>query len=516
MTSISTDNIQADFPDLPQSFWLASSTIPEFPSLSSDIKTDVAVVGAGITGITAAYLLAEKGYKVAVIDSGRVLNGTTGHTTAKLTAQHDLIYDSYISHFGREQSRLYYEANNEALQFVKQMVKEREIDCQYSEEDAWVYTCSEEYIEKIDSEYRAYEALGIPGAYNKQIPLPLKTLAAVVMKNQAQFNPVPFLLYLIQQILRHGGQFYSHTTVNGIEKGQPAVVKTAGGSKIVCDYVISASHFPFNDISGFYFARLHAERSYVLAAKTAAKYPGGMYLSAEDPKRSLRSVQIHGEPMVLIGGEGHKTGQGICTFQHYEALREFGKTELGLEKIAYRWSAQDLYSLDNLPYIGQELAGVPNLFVATGYRKWGMTTGIAAAILLSKLIHGEESPYEDLFAPVRFHANPSIQTFVIQNANVAKELVAGKLGMIHRTVEELQIDEGAVVRINGKRAGAYRDMEGALHLVDTTCTHLGCEVEWNEGERSWDCPCHGSRFSYEGNVLEGPAKKALGAVTHPV
>jgi glycine/D-amino acid oxidase-like deaminating enzyme/nitrite reductase/ring-hydroxylating ferredoxin subunit len=508
-----TQNIsQGRFPQFPESYWLASTSTPNFSKLNKNIQVDVAIVGAGITGITTAYLLSQKGLKVAIIEAGRILHGTTGHTTAKITMQHDLIYDEFLSHFGKEKTKLYYEANREGLEFIKKTIEEHHIDCQFTEEDAYVYTKSDSFMQKMASEYRAYEELGIPGSFVKQTPLPFSTKAAVVMNNQAQFNPVAFLRHLAEHLIQKGGQIYDQTTVVGVEKGNPATVKTSDGHKITCSYVVSSSHFPFNDRDGFYFARLHADRSYALAVKTDKSYPGGMYLSAEDPKRSLRSVLVNGEPMVLIGGAGHKTGQGICTFEYYQALEQFGEETFGLKEIVHRWSAQDLGTLDKLPYIGQEVSSVSNIFVATGFRKWGMTTGIAAALLNSKLITGEESPYRELFSPSRFQADPDIKTFVVQNAGVAKQLIAGKLDMTFKKTEELQNDEGAAVRVNGKRAGAYRDAEGILHLLDTTCTHMGCEVDWNEAERTWDCPCHGSRFSCKGEVIEGPAKKPLGQV----
>lgn len=500
------------FPQFPESYWLASTELPSFSKLRSDLKVDVTIVGAGITGITTAYLLANQGLKVVIVDAGQIMNGTTGHTTAKITAQHDLIYQEYLAHFGREKTKLYYDANLEALQFIKQTVKTNHIQCQLSDEDAYMYTTSDDYVEKIASEYKVYQELGIPSRYVDQAPLPFSTKAAIVMENQAQFNPVPFLAYLVEQFIRKGGQIYEQTTISGVEKGKPAVVKTNDGHRITTDYVVSSSHFPFNDRNGFYFAKLHAERSYAVVGKISKDIPNGMFLSAESPKRSLRSVQINGESMLLIGGEGHKTGQAFCTFQYYDALKTFGEEAFGLKEIAYRWSAQDLYTLDNMPYIGQELKDEPNIFVATGFRKWGMTSSVVAAMLNSKLILGEPSPYQELFSPSRFNADPSIKTFIMENANVAKHLIAGKFEMVHKVVDDLQKDEGAVVKVNGKRAGAYRDSEGALHLVDTTCTHMGCEVDWNEAERTWDCPCHGSRYSYEGEVIEGPAKKSLGKV----
>ncbi|WP_090823444.1 FAD-dependent oxidoreductase [Paenibacillus sp. yr247] len=489
--------------------------MPQFPSLTEDLKADVVVVGAGITGITTAYLLAKRGLKVVVLNAGRILEGTTGSTTAKVTVQHDLIYSEFLSHLGEEKTRLYYDANQEALQFVKNIVNELSIDCQLSEEDAYVYTSNNAYIRKIQDEYKAYTKLNIPGAYVETTSLPFETKAAVRMSGQAQFNPVPFLIRFLQEIIKMGGLIFEHTTVVGASQERPSIVKTKQGSQVVCDYVVVSSHFPFNDRKGLYFSRLHAEKSYVLAVRTEKAYPGGMYISAEEPKRSLRSLLIHGEPAILIGGEGHKTGQGICTFDHYENLQKFGEESFGIKEILYRWSAQDIFTLDKIPYIGQQVSDVPNHLIATGFRKWGMTTSMVAAMLNTNLIMGEGSPYEEVFTPRRFHADPSIKTFVMQNANVAMHLIAGKLDLVTKQPEELAFDEGSVVRVHGKRAGAYRESDGKLHVVDTTCTHLGCEVEWNEAERTWDCPCHGSRYSFQGDVIEGPAKKALTKIQLP-
>lgn len=496
-------------PQYPDSYWLRSIPIPQFPALTESVQTDAAVIGGGITGITTAYLLAKKGLKVVVLNAGRILQGTTGSTTAKITAQHDLIYDELISHFGEEKARLYFEANREAIAFVKDTVNELNIDCQFSEEEAYIYTNLDESVAKIQNEYRAYEKLGIPGEYVVSTPLPFETKAAVIMKQQARFNPVPFLVRLAEEIIRLGGHIYEQTTVIESTQDKQPIIRTKQGPQVTCRYVVSASHFPFNDLKGFYFARLHAERSYVLAARTDKPYPGGMYISAENPKRSLRPLLINGEPAVLIGGEGHKTGQGLCTFQYYERLQQFGEETFGLQDILYRWSAQDIYTLDNVPYIGRQWPDVPNHFIATGFRKWGMTSSIASAILNTKLITGEKSPYEEVFTPQRFQADPSVKTFISENANVAMNLVAGKLELTRRHPGELAPDEGSVVQVNGKRAGAYKDADGKLFIVDTTCTHMGCEVEWNEAERTWDCPCHGSRYSFKGDVIEGPAKKAL-------
>ncbi|WP_242144357.1 MULTISPECIES: FAD-dependent oxidoreductase [unclassified Bacillus cereus group] len=501
--------INHSFPKFPHSYWIDSTSLPTFPALSENIKTEVVIIGAGITGITTAYLLAKEGMKVVLLDSDRILNGTTGHTTAKITAQHDLIYDEFINHFGIDKARLYYEANNQALQFIKEIVKTHHIECGLTEEDAYLYTTCKDELRKLTKEYEAYQKLDIPCEYVTSIPVPLSIQAALVMKKQAQFHPLHYLKKLVEEFIKMGGTIYEHTTAIDIEKGFYPQVITKSGQRITSGYVALCSHFPFYDKSSFFFTRMYAERSYVLAIQSKTEYPGGMYLSIDNPTRSLRSTTIDGTKLILVGGESHKTGQGINTMLHYEALHSFAEEIFEIENIPYRWSTQDLITLDKVPYIGHINENNPNIFVATGYRKWGMTTSTVAAQLLTTSIKKRNSPYKELFAPSRFHADPDIKTFASQNLDVAKHLIEGKLEFALRKPEDLVNGEGAVVRVNGKRAGAYKDDNGKLHIVDTTCTHLGCEVEWNSGDCTWDCPCHGSRFSINGDVVEGPANQPL-------
>jgi glycine/D-amino acid oxidase-like deaminating enzyme/nitrite reductase/ring-hydroxylating ferredoxin subunit len=496
-------------PQFPEPYWRDAINIPKYKKLAEDINVDAAIVGGGITGITSAYLLAKEGLKVALLEAGSILNGTTGHTTAKITAQHDLIYDEYLHHFGEEKSRLYYEANMSGLTFIKNTVNDYNIDCDFSEEDAYLYSVTYKCAEKIEQEYKAYEKLGINGELVKNIPFEIPTTAALVMKNQAQFHPLKYLAFLTKEFIKLGGMIYEQTTAINIEEDKRSTILTRDGHKVNCNHTLICSHFPFYDGLGFYFSRMYAERSYVLGVKTEKEFPGGMYLSVDETVRSLRSTTINGEKLVLIGGESHKTGQGINPILHYNVLETFADDVLGIQEYLYRWSAQDLITLDKLPYIGRISAKHPNILAATGYRKWGMTNGTAAALLMRDIVMETNNPYEELYSPSRFNSDPSIKNFIVQNADVAAHLIEGKLDLTYKKIDELKNDEGAVVRVNGKRAGAYKDLEGCIHLVDTTCTHLGCEVEWNDGDRTWDCPCHGSRFSIDGNVVEGPALQSL-------
>ncbi|WP_349408938.1 FAD-dependent oxidoreductase [Pseudalkalibacillus sp. SCS-8] len=499
-----------NFPQFPEPIWNEDRKLPSFRPLNENKTVDVAIIGAGITGITTGYMLAKEGLNVAIIDAGTVAHGTTGHTTAKVTAQHDMIYDEFIQHLGEEKAKRYYEANHEALEFISRTVDQKGIECGFTREDAYIYATTDSSSKILQKEFEAYKKLGIDGDLVDSIPFSFPVQSALVMRNQAQFHPLKYLQSLIDDFTASGGLIYENTTAVDVQtNSQQPVVVTKQGWKITCDYIVTSSHFPFFDGRGFYFTRMHAEKSYVLAVKPQKEYPGGMYLSVDKPTRSLRDTVINGEKYILVGGESHKTGQGINTIKHYEALEEWAAETLGIKEVPYRWSTQDLITIDNLPYIGRISSKYDNIFVATGYRKWGMTTSTVAAQLLTDLITKKENRYEDLFTPSRFLADLGLKDFIVQNSDVAAHFVAGKLGMKHKNVEELASDEGAVVKVKGKRAGAYKDKNGYLHLVDTTCTHLGCECEWNSGDRTWDCPCHGSRFSIDGSVIEGPADRPL-------
>lgn len=499
-------------PKFPESMWSHTSSRPSFPTLNEDIQCDVAVIGGGITGIMTAYVLLEAGRKVAIIDAGQILQSTTSFTTAKITSQHGLIYSKLLSHFGKEAARLYYEANEEAIRFIAETIQKHHIECQFQREDAYLYADSEEQLEQLKQEWEAYRQLDLPGEWVEDLPIQVESKGAIVLRDQARFHPLQYLTALTSSIVEKGGRFYEHTTLEDyaeeLDDGNLAL-KTADGHKITCQYAVSAAHFPFFDGGGLYFTRLHAERSYAIAIKPTKPYPGGMYINCGEPKRSVRSAMLDGSEVLIVGGESHRTGKNDCTIERYERLEQFARDTYGIEQIPYRWSTQDLITIDEVPYIGQVTSRHPKIYVATGFAKWGMTTSAVSAALITDLITGKENRYTELFTPSRFKINPSLKNITVQNAEVAKELISGKIEAVHLKVEDLRTDQGSVVKYRGKRAGAYKDSTGVVHLVDTTCSHMGCELNWNEAERSWDCPCHGSRFNYQGAVIEGPATEDL-------
>lgn len=499
-------------PQFPESLWRDTTELPAFPRLAEDHSTDVAVVGGGITGITTAYLLTKAGYKVTLLEAGELLSGTTGFTSAKITAQHSMIYQDLVKHFGLEKARLYFQANSEAMEWMINTTQELKLSCGMQREHAYLYADAgdEKTLKQLEEEYQAYEKLGLPGEWLEQLSLPLRARGVIKLPGQARFHPLQYLSGLLKVFLAEGGVIYEHTMIGEkVEQGSRLTLFTEQKEhRISCNHVVSASHFPFYDGGALYFSRLHAERSYCLAIQPETDFEGGLYLSAGEPTRSLRAVEWEGTKLVIVGGDNHKTGQGICTIGHYENLELFAGQLLGIKSFPYRWSAQDLITLDKVPYIGK-VSTDEEIYIATGFGKWGMTSGTLAAHLISDQIQRKANPYTELYDPSRFKAIPGIKNFIVQNANVVKELVAGKVEIIHKKTRDLQRDEGAVVLHDGKRVGAYRDQEGELHLVNRTCTHMGCECEWNDGDRSWDCPCHGSRYSFDGEVLEGPATLPL-------
>ncbi len=492
----------------PQPYWIASTESTSYPALDQDVKADVAIIGGGLVGITAAYLLKRENLRVVVVEADRIIQGATGHTTAKITAQHALIYHKLIQHLGMEKARQYAEANEYAINFLEELIREKEIDCDFSRQEAYVYTQSDQYIQQIEDEVKAASNLGLKAVYLEELPLPFAIKAAERFDGQAQFHPRKYLLALAKDIPGDGSHIFEQTRAVDFHEGRPFTVITEKGHKVVADSVILASHFPAYGGNGYYFARMYPERSYALAIIAQEKYPGGMYITAEDPGRSLRSTPYQDGELIIVGGEHHKTGQGPATDTHYRNLSQFARQTFTVTDMLYRWSTQDYTTLDEIPYVGRITAKTPNVYVATGFRKWGMTNGTAAAILLKDLIVKGESPWAPVYDPSRFEADPMIKKFITTNVNVAGQMIGGKLKSVPKDVE-LAPGEAKVVDHDGNKVGLYRDNKGKVHAVDITCTHMGCELTWNAAELSWDCPCHGSRFTYEGNIIEGPALKTL-------
>jgi glycine/D-amino acid oxidase-like deaminating enzyme/nitrite reductase/ring-hydroxylating ferredoxin subunit len=489
------------------SYWVESTPDTDYPRLEGDLGVDVAVIGGGITGITAALLLKRAGKSVALLEMKRIARGATGYTTAKLTSGHNVIYSALEKAFGAEGARTYAEANEAGLAQIRSLAEELGIDCDLETRVNYVYAASPEAAWQIEAEVEAARRAGLDASLVKRTSLPYPVTAAARLENQAQFHPRKYALGLAEAIPGDGSHVFEETRARDVHHGEPCTILTQHGLVRARD-VIVATHLPFED-GGLYFAKTHPQRSYAIAFPIDAESaPDGMFISADEPTRSLRTAPADGGLLLIVGGEGHKTGQGDPA-ESFRRLEAWAGGHFPVESVPYRWATHDYVSVDRVPFIGPLLPWRTHVWIATGYGKWGLTNGTAAALILSDLILGRENPWADLFSSRRVRSLAS-RSLVRENANAAKRFVADRLRLPGReAIEALAPGEGAVVRVEGETLAVCRGADGELAAVSPRCTHLACYVSWNEAERTWDCPCHGSRYLPDGRVLEGPAVRDL-------
>jgi glycine/D-amino acid oxidase-like deaminating enzyme/nitrite reductase/ring-hydroxylating ferredoxin subunit len=483
------------------SLWVRTTGAPTFGVLEGDTTAEVAVVGAGIAGLSVARMLAGAGARVAVVEAGPVCAGVTAYTTAKVTALHTLIYASLRSSFGAERTAAYAAANQAAVAALGDLVAADGISCDLEPAPAFTYTVDPQQVQAIEAEVEAAREAGLAASFTTETELPYPVEAAIRVPDQAQVHPRKLCLGLAEAIVAAGGAIYEHTRALELDGGN--VLHTDRGT-ITADHVVVATHIPFVD-SGGYFGRMEPKRSYALAARVQGERPRGMYISADEPTRSVRSTA---DGWLILGGEGHKVGHDDDTTQRYAALEAWAAEHFG-GAIEHRWSAQDYAPADGLPFVGP-LPGHDGAFVATGFGKWGMSNGVASALILSDLVQGRPNPWAEAFDSTRIAPAQSAKDVVTANVDVAKRFVGDRLaGLRSPDADELAPGTGGIVSLDGDTVAAFRDDDGTLHAISPTCTHLGCRVSFNTAERSWDCPCHGSRFDVDGHVLQGPATKDL-------
>jgi glycine/D-amino acid oxidase-like deaminating enzyme/nitrite reductase/ring-hydroxylating ferredoxin subunit len=474
-------------------------TGPERPPLEGERRVDVAVVGAGITGMTAALLLARAGREVAVIDQSVVAGGTTGHSTAKITSQHGLTYAGLPA----AQREPYGQAMEAAKEQIAAFVDEG-IECGFRRRAAYVYGTEDSHRSKLEREAEAAAHAGLPATYLAVAPLPFLTHGAVRFDDQAEFDPRAYLEGLARLLDQAGGQIFERTRARQVHEGSPCRVETERGT-LIADDVVVATLMPFLDRGGF-FARAHGQRSYIVTARINGAPPEGMFISAGSPTRSLRAH----EELLLVGGEGHHVGSTKAQPARYEALVEFARRHWDVTAIEHRFSSQDFMPDDGLPFVGRLHLRSRHVYVATGLKKWGITAGPAAAAIIADAILGRPNAYADLFDATRVRPRREAQRFILENAKVGFRFVAERIrDRGTRPIADLAPGEGGIVSAGGSKVAGYRDDDGTLHAVSARCTHLGCQVVFNAAERSWDCPCHASRFDVDGRVLNGPAVAPL-------
>ena len=429
-----------------KSLWEETAELNHFDCLDGDIKTDVLIIGGGMAGLLCAYQLHQAGVPYVLAEADTICSGVTKNTTAKLTIQHGLIYHKLLGRFGNERTKGYLSAQEEALKRYRTLC--RKIDCDYEEADSYVY--ARDNLRNIERELDALHRLGFPGEFASQLPLPFAVAGGVKFPRQAQFHPLKFAAAISQ-----GLHVYEHTMVKELI-GRTAITNHG---RIHAKHIVVTTHFPFLNRHGSYFIKLYQHRSYVLALEHAPNL-NGMYVDQTQTGLSFRNYG----GMLLVGGGGHRTGK---PGGNWRELRQFVKEYYPESTEKYYWAAQDCMSLDNLPYIGPYWSNTSDVYVATGFNKWGMTNSMVAATLLCDLVQGKQNPYAEIFSPARSIFRPQL---------------------------------------------AVNALESTVNLLTPStrrCPHLGCALKWNAAEHTWDCPCHGSRFTRDGTLIDNPSTKDL-------
>ena len=487
-----------------ESYWMSVSKGENYKKLEKDINIENLIIGGGIVGVTCAYLLSKKNSDVIIVEGNKIGQGSSGRNTGKISCQHNIIYSKINNTHDFETAKSYYEINKRGLDLIENIIKENNIDCDYKKDSSYLYTENENYIEEMKEEYEICKNIGIDCVAHQDLDIPFDVKYAIEFKNQASFNPKKYIDELVKICENQNVTIYENTSIIDITKGEICEAKTDKNT-IKAKNIIIATHFPWYDAHNLYFIKEKGEQSYLSSSKNKSDLVKGMFLCVEDPTKTFRVHRHKTQEILIAGGYSHKVGQKKKEVEIYKDISNMCKNKFNSDIIKNKWSAQDYISFDYIPYIGKINKNIDNIYVATGFGKWGMTNGTASAILISDMILYPhiESKYSKIFNPHR--KNPYFTPeFLKENINVGIEYIKGKVELGN---DEFPIEKGSstVVMIDGKRYGAYRHFDNKLYVLDITCTHLGCELSFNDEDKTWDCPCHASRFDYKGNVLNGPA-----------
>lgn len=493
------------------SLWQATEPGREHAPLTDDTTVEVLVAGGGITGLTTGLLLAEAGRRVAVVEARRLGAGATGGTTGKVTSQHGAIYHRLVEQHGEDVARTYGQANQAALGLVRALVARYGIDAaDLRTADAYVHTEREDLTEQLEHEAEVARGLGLPAEWTTSTDLPFPVAGAVRFADQARIHAIGYLHGLADAIAGHpNASVHEQTRVTGLtQRGGEVLVATDRGV-VIAGEVVLATLVPITD-RGLEFARVEPARTYGIAARLRddGLLPGGMYLSLEEPTRSTRRYDGPDGSYLVVVGDAHRTGVDRDTDRHHAALERYARERFGATDVVHRWSAQDFVPVDLLPFVGRT-PFASRVSVATGFNKWGLTGGTLAAEILRDQLLGEEHPAARAFAPRRLSPLAAVRPLIEHNVESGVHFVVDRLRPDAHSIADIPPGGAGIVREGARFLAVSREADGTASIRSAVCSHLGCLVQWNAGERSWDCPCHGSRFDVDGSVLEGPASGPL-------
>ena len=504
------------------SYWLDNTPAPRFSALKEDIAVDVLVVGAGITGITAAYLLKRAGHTVALVDKDRCLSGESSYTTAHLTCATDTLLSDLVAHFGRDHAQAVWDAQFAAIDTIDRIAWREQIKCQFDWVPAYLFNPSAETGRPgsestsidLDKEAALASELGFDASYMASVPFFERP--GVQYNNQAKFHPRKYLVALLRLLSTGKGcQVFEQTEIEEIE-GTPITATTRGGQRIHCEHVLIATHVPLQGKTGLVSAtvlqsKLAPYTSYVVGGWVPrGTLPEALYWDTGDPYDYMRVDRRHDHDFIIFGGEDHKTGQMENTEECFNRVERRLKDLLPDVAITHRWSGQVVETNDGLPYIGETSE---RQYVATGFSGNGMTFGTLSAMMFADHVSGQKNPWAGLFDPGRTKINGGLWDYIKENADYPYYLVRDRFaGVGSHSLRAIKRGAGEVIDVEGQPAAVYRALDGQIHIRSAVCTHMGCYVHWNNAERTWDCPCHGSRFNVNGDVMAGPAEDPLGAI----
>jgi glycine/D-amino acid oxidase-like deaminating enzyme/nitrite reductase/ring-hydroxylating ferredoxin subunit len=489
-----------------QSFWQGTAGGEDYPMLSGNVEADVIVIGGGITGMVAALLLSREGKRVVVLEALRIGQGTTAFSTGNLYATVDEQLASIRDTWNAETAASVVRSRSAALDLIENTIIEFNIACGFARRPQYIFATGPDQVKAFTRELEVSVEAGLPVSETDDLPLPLAFERAMKIENQAQFHPLAFVQGLASAIQSDTCQIFEHSPVAEIDADKH-VVQTPNGT-VTARHIFMATHVP----KGFNLVQtvLGPYREYGIAVRLASdSYPEGIFWTMEEPSHSIRSYDANGTKYLIVIGEKHKTGQPDSGKDYFQSVEDYARAHFDVTDVAYRWSAQHYRPADKLPYIGLS-SGSHNLYIATGFATSGLVYGPLAAMIVCDAILGRENPWSELYKAARFTPVKSAADFLAENANVAREYVRDYFGRSEvEAAAEVQAGEGRLAQVGKEKLAVYRSETGELVALSPVCTHLGCLVHWNDHERTWDCPCHGSRFGPTGEVLEGPAIKGL-------